>query len=114
MKRTKIVHMQRRFRNCKYITEAQFFLANSYYATKETEKGIAAYRKLLEGPNNSYTEFSAQRVAVYLYNNGLYEEAIPYYERLDKTSSKPAVIYTAKIGLMRCNFLIENWTTFNI
>jgi tetratricopeptide (TPR) repeat protein len=29
---------------------------------------------------------------------------------LDKTSSKPAVIYTAKIGLMRCNFLIENWT----
>src|SRR5574343_616787 len=99
-----------RFPNGKYITEAQFFLANSYYATKETEKGIAAYRKLLEGPNNSYTEFSAQRVAVYLYNNGLYEEAIPYYERLDKTSSKPAVIYTAKIGLMRCNFLIENWT----
>lgn len=99
-----------RFPNGKYISEAQFFLANSYYATKETEKGIAAYRKLLEGPNNSYTEFSAQRVAVYLYNNGLYEEAIPYYERLDKTSSKPAVIYTAKIGLMRCNFLIENWT----
>ena len=99
-----------RFPNGKYISEAQFFLANSYYATKQTEKGIAAYRKLLEGPNNSYTEFSAQRVAVYLYNNGMYEEAIPYYERLDKTSSKPAVIYTAKIGLMRCNFLIENWT----
>jgi TolA-binding protein len=98
-----------RFPNGKYTVEAQFFLANSYYATKEMEKGIAAYRKLLEGTSNSYTEFSAQRVAVYLYNNGLYEEAIPYYERLDKTSSKPAVIYAAKIGLMRCNFLIENW-----
>jgi TolA-binding protein len=99
-----------RFPSGKYIAEAQFFLANSYYATKQTEKGIAAYRKLLEGPNNSYTEFSAQRVAVYLYNNGNYEEAIPYYERLDETSSKPAVIYSAKIGLMRCNFLVENWT----
>jgi tetratricopeptide (TPR) repeat protein len=40
----------------------------------------------------------------------MYEEAIPYYERLDKTSSKPAVIYAAKLGLMRCNFLIENWS----
>lgn len=99
-----------RFPNGKYITEAQFFLANSYYATKEVEKGIAAYRKLLEGGNNSYTEFSAQRVAVYLYNNENFEEAIPYYDRLDKTSSKPAVIYTAKIGLMRCNFLVENWS----
>ena len=45
-----------------------------------------------------------------MYNNANYEEAIPYYERLDKISSKPAVIYAAKIGLMRCNFLIENWT----
>ncbi|MEN9442855.1 MAG: hypothetical protein RLZ33_2932 [Bacteroidota bacterium] len=99
-----------RFPEGKYVAEAQFFLATSYYATKETEKGIAAYRKLLEGPNNSYTEFSAQRVAVYLYNTGMYEEAIPYYERLDKTSSKPAVIYAAKLGLMRCNFLIENWS----
>jgi tetratricopeptide (TPR) repeat protein len=68
------------------------------------------YKKLLEAPNNTYTEFSASRVAQYLYNNGQFEEAIPYYDRLEKTGSKPSVLFNAKLGLMRCNFLIENWT----
>jgi tetratricopeptide (TPR) repeat protein len=63
----------------------------------------------LEGPNNSYTEFSASRLSQELYNSGAFEAAIPYYDRLEKISSKPATIFNAKLGLMRCNFLIENW-----
>ncbi|MFN5846675.1 MAG: tetratricopeptide repeat protein [Flavobacteriia bacterium] len=99
-----------RFPSGKYVVDAQFYLANSYYATGKKEKAIETYRKLLEGPNNSYTEFSASRVAQHLYNGEKYEEAIPYYDRLEKISSKPAVLFNAKLGLMRCNFYVENWT----
>lgn len=99
-----------RFPNGKYVTETAYFLATSYYATGNKPKAMDWYKKLLEAPNNTYTEFSASRVAQYLYNNGQYEEAIPYYDRLEKTGSKPSVLFNAKLGLMRCNFLIENWT----
>ena len=98
-----------RFPTGKYIGEGQYFLANAYFESGNKEKGIAAYKKLLEGPNNSYTEFSASRVSQELYNSGAIEAAIPYYDRLEKISSKPATIFNAKLGLMRCNFLIENW-----
>lgn len=94
----------------RYTADAIYFLANSYYATGNKEKAILHYKKSLEAPNNSNTEFIASRVAQYLYNNGQYEEAIKYYERLESVSSKPAAIFNAKLGLMRCNFYIENWT----
>jgi tetratricopeptide (TPR) repeat protein len=65
---------------------------------------------VLEGSNNANTEFSASRVAQHLYNNGQFEEAIEFYKRLEKVSAKPAVIFNAKIGAMRCNFLVEDWS----
>ncbi len=99
-----------RFPNGKYIVDAKFFLANSYYAKGNKENAIKMYRAILEGPNNSYTEFTASRVAQYLYNEGKYVDALPYYERLERISSKPAVLFNAKLGLMRCNFYLENWT----
>jgi TolA-binding protein len=99
-----------KFPSGKYIVDAQFYLANSYFATGSKDKAITNYRQLLEGPNNSYTEYAASRVASHLYNSEQYELAIPYYDRLEKVSSKPAVLFNAKLGLMRCNFLIENWT----
>jgi TolA-binding protein len=99
-----------KFPTGQYLSEAEYFLANSYYETGEKAKAIDQYRIVLEGPNDSYTEFSASRVSQYLYNEGKHEEAIPYYDRLEKISSKPATLFNAKLGLMRCNFLIENWT----
>jgi TolA-binding protein len=83
-----------KFPSGQYLSEANYYLANS----------------VLEEQNNSYTEFAASRVSQYLYNEGKHEEAIPYYDRLEKISSKPATLFNAKLGLMRCNFLIENWT----
>lgn len=99
-----------KFPNGKFVVDAYYYLANSFIATGNKEKGIETFRKLLEGSNNSYTEFAASKVSQHLYNSGKHEEAIPYYERLEQTSSKPAVIFNAKLGLMRCNFIVENWT----
>lgn len=100
-----------RFPTGQYSTEAMFFLSNSYFATGNIEKAIEGYIKTIERPNNSYIEFSASRVAQHFYNDGAFENAIKYYEILEKSSSKSAVIFKAKLGLMRCNFLIENWAS---
>jgi TolA-binding protein len=94
----------------KYNVDAHYYLAFSYESRGNKEKAIEMYKKLLELPNNSYTEIASSKVSQHYYNNGDFEAAIPYYERLEKTSSKPAVLFNAKLGLMRCNYQIENWT----
>ena len=100
-----------KFPTGKYAVESQVFLGNSYYRTGNIEKAIEVYRTSLDGSNNMYTEFCASRVSQYLYNNGTYDQALIYYERLEKTSSKPATLFNAKLGMMRCHFLLENWTS---
>lgn len=92
----------------KYANELKVFLANSYEQTGDMVEAIKWYRASLEGPNTAYTEFSALKVSKYLYNDGKYEEALPYYKRLETISSDPAVIYNAQLGIMRSSFLLEN------
>ena len=99
-----------KFPSGRYRVDALYYLAESYFATAQKEKAMEYYSKLMELANNSYTEFAASRAAQYYYNKGDFEAAIPFYERLETTSSKPAVIFNAKLGLMRSNFSIENWT----
>jgi tetratricopeptide (TPR) repeat protein len=41
----------------------------------------------------------------------MYDQALIYYDRLEKVASKPVVVFNAKLGLMRCHFLLGNWTS---
>ncbi len=98
-----------RFPEGKFVAEALFYMSSALIKTGEKEKGIEGYQRLLEKENNQYTERIAVVVAEHLYNNGAYEQAIPYYTKVKNISSKPASLFTANLGLMRCNFLIEEW-----
>jgi TolA-binding protein len=107
-----IMHFEKyldRFPSGKYAIDARYFLANSYLANGNKEKAVEEYQRLLEGSNNSYTEYAASTVSQHLYNNGQFEQAIPYYQRLLDVTSKPGVLFNANLGLMRSNFLTENW-----
>jgi tetratricopeptide (TPR) repeat protein len=99
-----------KFPSGRYKVDALFYLAESYFSTSEKEKAMECYRHILELSNNSYSEIAASRASQYYYNEGLFEAAIPFYEQLEKTSSKPAVIFHTQIGLMRSHFSVENWT----
>ncbi len=92
----------------KYTNEMKVFLGNSHEQTGDMAEAVRWYRESLEGPNTAYTEFTALKVSKYLYNNGKYEEALPYYKRLEVVSSDPEVIYNAQLGVMRSSFLLEN------
>ena len=98
-----------KFPSGRFKQEATLFKANCHFALKEVQVAIPLYKSYLEGPNNVYTEYVAARLAQYFYNEKQYEEAIGNYQRLDEVASKPEFIYAAKLGLMRCHFLIENY-----
>lgn len=90
-------------------TDALVFLANSYHELGQLENSIIYYEKLLARPNNSYTEFAAVRVSRFYYNSKKYNDAIPYYERIESVSGDPEILFNAKLGLMRCNFLTSDY-----
>ena len=98
-----------KFPNGRYKVEISDYLANSHYELGDISTAVAIYREELKGPKTQYTEFAAARVSSYLYNDGQFEEAIPYYKRVEEVGSNPEYKYNAKLGLMRCHFQIENW-----
>lgn len=98
-----------RFPKGTFSAEARYYLAKAHLSTQSKEKAVQELNKLLEGPNNSYTEYAATYVAAHYYNNGQFAEAIPNYERLEKVTSKPSTLFNAKLGLMRCYVLTEQW-----
>lgn len=93
----------------KYEVEITAYLANAYFRTNQLEKAIEVYRVLLEKPNTDFTELAALRVSKYMYNKKDYAEALKYYMQLEKVTSHPETIYNTRVGLMRCEFLLENW-----
>jgi len=94
-----------KFPNGRFVNETFYFLGNSYYKTKDTLNAINYFEKFLETPNNIYSESAASRTAYYYYSKQNHLLATKYYEKLDQLASKPATIFSAKLGLMRCHFL---------
>jgi TolA-binding protein len=94
----------------KYASEMYVFLGNSNFNLGEIDIAMVAYNKVLGGNNNGYTEFVAQRVSKQYYNSNEYILALPAYRKLEAVSSIPEVIYNAQLGIMRCSFLLENWS----
>ena len=98
-----------RFPQGTFAPEARYYLAKSHLSTQSKDKAVQELNKLLEGQNSSYTEYAATYVAAHYYNNGQFNEAIPCYERIEKVTSKPSTLFNAKLGLMRCYVLTEQW-----
>src|SRR5699024_4838449 len=58
---------------------------------------------------SSYTQQALLRSSKILYNSGKYERALPYYKDLVELASDPNVLYNTYIGLMRTNYLLQNY-----
>lgn len=98
-----------KFPTGRYSVEVKNYLANCHYHTGNIEKAVEIYRETLEGPTNGFTVLAASRVAHYLYNEGRFEEVLPYYKRMETVSSDPETIFTAQLGLMRSHYQVQNY-----
>jgi tetratricopeptide (TPR) repeat protein len=98
-----------KYPNGKYLSEILYYKADALYRLKRESDAVAVYRQLLEGADDEFTEIAAQRSAKFLFNSKQYEPALQYYERLEKVAKYPENIYTSRLGLMRTNFLLENF-----
>lgn len=100
-----------KYMNGKFKQEALNYKAESLWQLKREEEAIAIYRVTLEEKNDDFTENAATRVAKNLFNAGKHEEALPYYKRVEEVSANPDNKNNSRIGLMRCHFIIGNFTS---
>jgi TolA-binding protein len=102
-----------KFPQGKYAIEVKSYLANAHFQLKHEDTAIKIYRDILDGPITDFSELAALRVSRYFYNAKKYEDALMYYTKLENISSKPDIVKNTNIGLMRCHFLLENWSNAN-
>ena len=106
---TKFESYLSRFPEGRFVNETYYFLGNSYFKIKDTLKAVENYEKYLLTPNNPYFEYAAGKAANYYYAHKEYAKAYKYYETYDQFATKPSATFNAKLGLMRCAFLTEDY-----
>ncbi len=98
-----------RFPAGRFVNETYYFLGNSYFKMKDTVKAVQNFEKYLETPVTNFSESAAARTAAYYYNHKNYQQALKYYDRYDQLASKPANVFNARLGVMRCSYLTEDF-----
>jgi TolA-binding protein len=93
-----------------YSSNANFYLGDCYYQSREYNKAKIHFKNVIDQPKNRFTEqalLGNARIAVSLKE---YESAITNYTKLSKISSKPGNIKEAKIEIMKAWYIQNNYT----
>lgn len=90
-------------------TEAQYYLAESYYRIKENAKALELYYQLV--PDKSFSMFNKvmARVAEIEFKSGRYEKAVPYFHQLANLATNKKEQYNAWSGLMESHYLLAQY-----
>jgi len=99
----------------RYCTTAQYYLADSYYRTKDKVNALKAYQALLDIKGNQYSEEAAIRCAEITYDQKEYALALTYFKLLQTSGQTTENKNIGRLGVLRCsNFLNDYQTTITI
>ncbi len=98
-----------RYPNGRFSIQLLSYIGDIYYMRDELDKSLAYYENIIARPNSGFTEEALVRASKILYNDEKYERALPHYEKLENLASAPQVIFNTRVGLMRCNYILENY-----
>ena len=99
-----------KFPNGRYLNETYFYYGNSLLKTKDSTAAIQQFEKYLASTVNTYAEYAASKTAAYYYIKKNYTKALQYYQLMESAASKPTTTFEAKLGIMRCAFMENNYT----
>jgi tetratricopeptide (TPR) repeat protein len=99
----------------RYCTSAQYYLADSYYRTKNFAAALTEFQQLLNIPGNQFMEEALMRSAEITYDQKNYEASLGYFERFETIAQSTERKNMARIGILRCSFYLKNYQrTINI
>jgi TolA-binding protein len=99
----------------RYCTNAQYYIADSYYRINDKVNALTGYQNLLKIAGNQYTEEAVMRSAEITYDQKNYESALQYFKQLQTVAQSTENKNVGRLGVLRCSyFLKDNQTTINI
>lgn len=90
------------FADGRYVTPANFYLADCYYTEKEFDKALTLYEKVAEQPRSIFTEEALLRGGELEFHNADYGKALATFGRLENEAEVETNRIEAIIGQMRC------------
>jgi TolA-binding protein len=102
-----------KFPNGYFKLNANFYAAEAALQLEQYDAAIKSYDKVLEFPKNTFTEKSLIAAGNIYYFQKRYNEALLRYAMLEEVAEVAENLLEARIGLMRCNYLINNFEGAN-
>jgi TolA-binding protein len=93
--------------------EANFYLAESYYRTREYDKALPIYTELSNDAAFNMVNRVVARIAEIEFRKGQYERAITAYRRMERLATNKKEQYNAWSGMMESFFLMARYDSVN-
>ncbi len=90
---------------------ARFYLADCYYSTSKMLKAMEQYKTLSELAGNPFMETVLVRLSQISYDQKDYETALVSFKQLQQVAQEKENINAAKIGVLRCSYLLNDAET---
>ena len=88
---------------------ANYYKADCQFRNKLYEQALTGYRYVIDQPKSSFTEKSLLNAAIIHFRMKVYDKALEEFERLEATAEVKDNIMAAQSGLMRCNFMLNQY-----
>ncbi|MFM7727276.1 MAG: tetratricopeptide repeat protein, partial [Flavobacteriales bacterium] len=106
---TKLTDYLTKFQPAFHAVDASYFLANCYYDKGDYNKSLEYCNYIIGQGSTNYREECLVMAATISYNNKDYSQALTHYRDLEQVAVSKNNSLEAQIGLMRCNYLLNEF-----
>lgn len=92
-----------------FILKAKFYSAECDYFNKNYDLALGGYQYVVDKPYSQFTESSLVKASFINYKNKSYRNALHLYSRLAEVAEYPANLNDARIGEMRCQWMLGSY-----
>ncbi len=85
-----------------FAVNAQYYRSECLFRTNEQQRALEGYQFVIDRPRSKFLENALLRASGIEYNQGNYEEALPYYHQLEEVAEVRNNLLVARKGTMRC------------
>jgi len=94
-----------------FCTAARYYLADCYYTSNKMDEALIQYKTLSTLLGNPFMETVLVRLSQIAYDKKDYQTALASFKQLQMIAEQPENINAAKIGVLRCSFLLNDTQT---
>ncbi len=98
-----------RYPDGKYLSKADFYMADSYRSMGRKEQAVDSYAKVLNGNDDSFKENAALNAANLSYELENYAEAYKYYQTLSSVAKLKENKHAALVGKMEAAYMAKEY-----